>query len=147
MGKYVIGAFGAIVLMMISVLIYSYSTASVADSDNQTAMNNAASQAMTEAMNLGDIRVNQKVTIDEEIAKDALIRMYAASSDYSDGARYLNVYQVNSDPAYIAVDSYLEINTPFKPFINRFSTEKRSIEPQITRSRETVIFEAIQTVR
>ncbi|MGC7930643.1 hypothetical protein ACP3VS_18690 [Lysinibacillus sp. VIII_CA] len=138
--------------MLIASIIYVVFTFSVqylavADSDNQTAVTNSARNAMTEAINLGNQRVNEKVTINEDVAIEATLRMYAATSDFEDGARYLNIHEVNSDPAYIAVDSYLEIWTPFKRTVNKYLENPKSAQPNIARSREIVIYEAKPTVR
>ncbi|MBG9689702.1 hypothetical protein ABD91_01890 [Lysinibacillus sphaericus] len=113
----------------------------VADSDNQTSVTNATRNAMTEAVNLGNQRVNEEVTINEDMAIEATLRMYAASSDFDDGGRYLNVYDVKSDPAFLAVESYTEIGTPIRGMLNKFSPDVKVVK-DFTRSREIVIYEA-----
>lgn len=146
MNAKVLGAFILIVGLLAIGFIYSFEYLKVADSDNQTAVTNSARNAMTEAINLGNQRVNEEITINEEVAIEATLRMYAATSDFDDGARHLNVYRVESDPAYISVDSYLEIGTPIRGMLNYFSSEVEII-PDLTRSREIVIYEAKDTER
>jgi len=147
MGRYVISMFLAIGIYAMIGFVFSFQYRNVSDSDNETAVVNSARNGMTEAVNLGGQRVNEKVTINEAVAVEATLRMYAAASDFDDGARYLNVYDVKSDPAYIAVESYLEINTPFRNMINQFRKEKLESQPEIARSREIVIYEAKEVQR
>lgn len=146
MSAKVFGTFILIIGILTIAFSFSFSYLSAANSDNQTAVTNSARNAMTEAINLGNQRVNEEITINEEVAIEATLRMYAASSDFDDGARYLNVYRVESDPAYISVDSYLEIGTPIRGMLNYFSSDVKVI-PDITRSREVIIYEAKETER
>lgn len=140
------GIFIFIIFMLFLVFVISFQYVSVADSDNETAVVNSARNAMTEAINLGNARVNEEITINEEIAIEAVLRQYASTTDFFDAARYLNVYEVSSDPAMFAVESYVSIGTPIKPVLNHFTgnTDKSNI---VGRSREIVIFEAKQTVK
>lgn len=142
----VFGGFILIVAILFVGFTYSYEYYQVADSDNQTALTNSTRNAMTEAVNLGNARVNEELTINEEVAVEATLRMYAATADFEDGARYLSVYDVQSDPAMLAVDSYLEIGTPLRKMLNYFN-QRIDIENDIARSREIVIYEAKQTTQ
>lgn len=141
-----IGAFAILIGLLYIVWTYSFEYSAVADSDNQTSVVNSSRNAMTEAVNLGAARVNEELTINEDIAVESVLREYSDASDFHDGARYLNVYQVSSDPAMIAVESYLAIGTPLKPMLNKF-TKKTDVSETIGRSREIIIYEAKETVR
>lgn len=116
----------------------SFQQVSIADSDNETSVENASRNAMTIAVNLGNARVNEEITINEEIAVEAVVRQYADSADFFDGDRYLNIYQVSSDPAMLAVESFTQLESPFLGFTRGFSNSN----DVTTRSREIVIFEA-----
>lgn len=142
-----LGAFILIIFMLLAVLVYSHQYTVVADSDNQTAITNAARNSMTESLNLGYARAFEEITIDEELAVESLIRMYSASSDFDDGARYVNIYEVKSDPAFIAVESYVSIDTPIKSMLQKLSTQEIDQSETITRSREVVIYEAKNITR
>ena len=127
---------------LLVVFTFSYNYISVSDSDNDTTLKNVARNAMTEAVNYGNLRVNEELTINEEVAVEAAVRLYAASSDFEDGGRYLNVAAVSSNPPMIALDSYTEINTPMKNTLNKIRNKTKAIEPNVTRSREVIIYEA-----
>lgn len=146
MSTYKFGGFIVLIGILIVVFVYSFQKIAVADSDNETGLENAARNAMTEAVNLGNARVNEEVTINEEIATESLLRQYADTTDFDGADRYLNVYQVNSDPAMIAVDSYLTVQTPIQSMLNRF-TDKNRDDTTIGRSREVIIWEAKSTTR
>jgi len=146
MAAKILGGFILIFGLLFVGFIYSFEYLKVADSDNQTAVTNSSRNAMTEAINLGNARVNEEITINEDVAVEATLRMYAASSDFNGGARYVNVYNVVSDPAMIAVESYLEIGTPIRGMLNYFNKDI-DIEFDTTRSREITIYEAKETTR
>ncbi len=142
----ILGTFVIFIGLLYIAWTYSFEYAAVADSDNQTSVVNSSRNAMTEAVNLGSARVNEELTINEEIAVESVLREYSSASDFYDGSRYLNVYQVSSDPPMIAVESYLSIGTPIKPMLNRH-TKKTDVSETIGRSREIIIYEAKETVR
>lgn len=134
-------AFLLIVIFIYTSFIFSFEYFTIADSDNQTAVTNSARNAMTEAVNLGNASVNEEITINEDVAIEASLRMYAASSDFYDGARYLRIYDVKSEPAMIAAESYLEISTPFRRMAKLYKPDIE-LKKDIGRSREIVIYEA-----
>lgn len=146
MSTQVWGLFATIGMIILLVFTYSFQKTSVADVDNETAVQNAARNAMTEAVNLGNQRVNEEVTINEEVAVEATIRMYAASSTFGDVARYINIFDVNSAPAYIAVDSYAELQTPIRGMLKKYN-DKVVERNDFTRSRDVVIYEAKDIIK
>lgn len=99
---------------------------------------------MTLAINWGNARVNEEITINEEVAEEAVLRQFADASDFYDGDRYLNIYHSSSKPPILAVESYSTIGTPFQDMANRFS-EENDLTDTIIRNREIVIFEAKET--
>ncbi len=147
MGKAPIAATLVVIFSTIVAFVYSFSFLFTADSDNETTVKNIARNAMTEAVNQGNLRVNEEITINEEVAVEAAVRMYAASSDFSKGDRYLNIAEVSSNPPMLAIDSYVEIMTPLKSVVNRFSSKNEILKPNITRSREVIIYEAKSTAK
>ncbi|MEH6944653.1 DUF5411 family protein [Bacillus sp. JJ722] len=119
----------------------SYQYIAMADSDNETSSTNTARNSMNVAINWGNARVNEEVTINEEIAREAVVRQYADTASFHDGNKYLNIYEVSSKPAMLAVDSYGSVDTPFMNMTNNFKGENNDTNT-ITRSREIVIYEA-----
>lgn len=119
----------------------SYQYIGMADSDNETSSTNTARNSMNVAINWGNARVNEEVTINEEIAREAVVRQYADTASFHDGNKYLNVFKVSSKPAMIAVDSYGSIGTPYMGMVNQFKGTEYEVN-KIIRSREIVIYEA-----
>lgn len=124
----------------------SFQQLNVVDSDNESSVENSTRNAMTQAINLGASRVNEEITINEEIAVEAVVRQYADSQSFAQGDRYLNIYKVSSNPPMLAVESYSTIDAPFKNLINEFNGENKSTE-NVTRSREVQIIEAKDVTR
>jgi hypothetical protein len=146
MSSKILGAFILLLFLLFLVFTFSFQYGSVAYSDNKTGVINASRNAMTDAVNLGNARVNESITINEEIAVESVLRQYSDTTDFFDGGRYLNIYQVSSDPAMIAVESYVSVDTPMKSMLKNF-TGKQEDSNLIGRSREIIIYEAKNTVR
>lgn len=142
----VFGIFLSLILLLFLVFALSFEYITVGESDNKTSTVNSTRNAMTGAINLGNGRVNEELTISEEIAIEATLRQYADTSDFFDGDRFLNIIETTSDPAMISVDSYLSIDTPMQSMLNFYSGDTKSDET-IGRSREIVIFEAKSITR
>ncbi len=141
MSKLVMGAFFIVMLLFFTVFTTSFQYLIVADSDNETSAENATRNAMTQSINWGNARVNEEITINQDIAVEAVLRQYADSSDFFDGDRFVNIYRTSSNPPMIAVESYSTIGTPFQNMANSFNKENNSSKT-VTRSREIVIYEA-----
>ncbi|MEQ2529127.1 DUF5411 family protein [Bacillaceae bacterium CLA-AA-H227] len=141
MSKLTLGAFFFLVLLFFAIFTSSFEYISIADSDNETSVENATRNAMTQAINLGNARVNEEISINEDIAVEAIVRQYAESSDFFEGERYVNIYRISERAPMIAVDSYTVINTPFNDMASRI-TKKPASNESITRSREIVIYES-----
>lgn len=146
MKYYVIGLFLIVIFFMSFVFAYSFEDVKIADSDNEFGVENTARNSINIAVNLGNVRANEEITINEEIAVEATLRQYADTSDYFRGDRYLNVYQVSSDPAMLAVESYAELESPILGMTKRY-TKSTTPTTVTTRSREIVIFEAKDLVK
>lgn len=146
MSKFPYIGFVLILFMAFLMFTFSFQQLTIADSDNETSIENASRNAMTIAINQGNVRVNEEITINEEIAVEAVLRQYADAADFYDGDRYLNIYKVDSDPAMIAVEALNQVNTPFYRFYNSLRSENVSTEVD-TRSREIMIFEAKDLTR
>lgn len=119
----------------------SFERLQVIDSDNSTSVQNATRNAMTQSVNLGATRVNEEVSINREVAIEAVVRQYADSYDFAQGERYLNVYDVSSSPPMIAVEAYTLQDSPFRILTNKYKNENKPTD-DVTRSREVQIIEA-----
>lgn len=132
MSKYILG-WGVTLFAIIMIIFYmAYNEASFVAKDNQVSLDSATRNAINESINMGNLRVNEEVTIDPEIAKEALIRKYAQSINYRDGDRFLNVYHVSNQPI-LATDAYTSLEG---------STNFSSKEETISRSRNVYIIES-----
>lgn len=137
MSKVILG--GAVTFLAIVFITFymAYNEASFVAKDNQASLDNATRNAINESINMGNLRVNEVVTIDPEIAKEALVRRYAQSINYRDGDRFLNVYHVTEQPI-IATDSYTSLEG---------STNFSKKEETISRSRNVYIIESRSLTR
>lgn len=110
-----------------------------ADASNHSTIENASRDSIQNAINMGAVRVTEEITIDEEIAKEAFIRQYVESSNFNDGTRVLNVADVQSQPASLAVESYNVIDDwPIFKWLNINKEAK-------TREMDFLIYEAKNT--
>ncbi|MCM3405513.1 DUF5411 family protein [Cytobacillus oceanisediminis] len=134
--------FTLLLFVFLTIFTMSFQEVSIADSDNETSVENASRNAMTVAVNLGNARVNEEVTINEDIAVESVVRQYADSADFYNGDRYLNVYQVSSNPPMLAVESYTQLESPFLGITN--PSGQNDVE---TRSREIIIYEAKKLIK
>lgn len=107
----------------------------MSDSDNTTTSTAANRNAITQSINWGNARVNEEITINEDVAKEAVLRQYARDSNFADGDRYINIHNISGTPPMIAVDAYTVVKTPYS---NLYS----DVPDNITRSRDVVIYEA-----
>lgn len=137
MSKVILGG-GLTFLAMFFITFYmAFNEASFVAKDNEVSLDNATRNAIHQSINMGHLRVNEEVTLDPDIAKEALIRDYANSINYRDGDRFLNVYYLTDQPI-IATDAYtsLEGHTNFT-----------SKEETISRSRNVYIIESKDLTR
>lgn len=139
---------GFLLLILIGFVVYtaSFEFIKVGDNENEVTIQNTARNAMTQSINWGSARVNEEITINEEIAKEAVLREYANSISFNSGDHYINIYQLSNKPPLLAVESYSEIATPFNQFVKNFSDNKNNDSSEtVTRSREVIIYEAKKT--
>jgi len=87
-------------------MLTSYHYLFSADANNHSTIETASRDAIQQGVNLGAVRVTEEITIDEDTVKEAFIRQYVASSNFNDGTRVLNIVDVQSKPAALAVESY-----------------------------------------
>lgn len=93
MGKLIFSGFIAMVFIMGISWVFAYEKASIIDNDNETALENATRNAVTQSVNLGVLRTQETVTIDPQMARDVLLRQYAESVGFYDGERTVNVFK------------------------------------------------------
>lgn len=129
---------GTIVLMLI---VISFSYLFSADADNHSAVEITSRDAIQSAVNLGAVRVTEEITINEEIAKEAVIRQYVASSNFNDGTVVLGVPTVNSKPASLALESYKLVDSWY--IASWLGLEDKEA---VTREVDAIIYEAKKTV-
>jgi hypothetical protein len=130
--------FGMLFFVIFSI---SFSYLWAADANNDTNVQNAARNAMVQAINKGYVRVNEEITINPRIAEEALLRQYAETANFEDGQRTLNIKAISSKPAMIAVESYNSFSDV--PILKWFKKN----EPARTREMDIVIFEAKKTTK
>jgi Family of unknown function (DUF5411) len=126
-------------LFLFIIVVFSFNYIWAADANNDTVVQNAARNAMTQAINKGSVRVTEEITINEKMAEEAFLRQYAETANFNDGTRVLNVVDISSKPAMLAVESYNVIEgLPIFKWLNQEKTAK-------TREVDVLIYEAKKT--
>lgn len=137
MSKVILGYVSVICGLFLFIMYFAVVETTFVATDNKMALDNGTRNALTMSVNKGHLRVNEEVTIDPEIAKEALVRNYANSINYRDGDRILGIYYLTEQPI-IAVDAYTSLEG---------STNFSSKEETISRARNVHIIEAKKLYR
>lgn len=132
---------GLLIMAMFAFLLFVVSSnyMFVADTEEDNSLEQATVSAMSQGINMGKVRVNEEVTINENIVKEALVRQYVEQTNFHDGVKQLHIYAIASQPAMIATESYNTFTTPLPEYLDR--EEKETSVRQFT----NVIYEAKQT--
>lgn len=109
------------------------------DADNDTTTQNAARNAMTQAINKGSVRVTEEVTINPRIAEEAFLRQYAETSNFDEGEKVLNIKSISSKPAMISVETYSVMDDlpGFKLLGNANEVKARQVDVVIYEAKKT----------
>ncbi|ENL4423511.1 hypothetical protein FOL75_15435 [Bacillus thuringiensis] len=130
--------FVVIMLVLIGIMLFTASTGFMfaADTNEDNSLHQATATAMSKAINMGQLRVDEEITINEKVVKETLIREYVNQSNFHDGEKRLNIYAINSQPAMIGVESYNTFAIPIKKYL------KEPDDQTTVRQFENMIFEA-----
>jgi hypothetical protein len=127
----------ALVLFGFTLFIASSSYLFAADTNEDRTLEQAAASAMSKGINMGQVRVDEEVTVNEDVVKEALVRQYVEQSNLSDGEKQLHIYALASQPSMLAVESYNTLfNLPIRKYLKE-EDEKASV-----RQFANIIFEA-----
>lgn len=109
------------------------------DANNDTTSQNAARNAMTQAINKGAVRVTEEITINTDIAEEAFLRQYAETSNFEDGEKILNIKGISSKPAMMAIETYnVTDHIPgFSLFGNNQDVKSRQMDIVIYEAKKT----------
>lgn len=129
----------SVILIILMLFVVSSNYLFVADTNEDRSLERATSTAMSQGINMGQLRVDEEVTVNEEIVKESLVRQYVEQSNYHDGEKQLHIYAIASQPAMLAVESYNTFELPIKKYLKEENTEAS------VRQFENIIFEAKQT--
>ncbi|MEC2665355.1 hypothetical protein P9W94_31100, partial [Bacillus cereus] len=77
----------ALVLLGFTLFIASSSYLFAADTNEDRTLEQAAASAMSQGINMGQVRVDEEVTVNEDVVKEALVRQYVEQSNLSDGEK------------------------------------------------------------
>jgi len=106
MGKLIYVGFISMFFMLGVTFVFAYEKASIIDNDNETALENATRNAVTQSVNLGVLRTQETITIDPQMARDILLRQYAESVGFYEGERTINIFRSPNDGTpFLATDS------------------------------------------
>ncbi|QWB31999.1 hypothetical protein [Exiguobacterium acetylicum] len=140
MAKIVFGFFMTILLASVVSWVVSYEKVSLMDNDNEQSLETSTRNAVTNSVNLGILRINEKVNLNEDAQEEILLRQYANSVGFYRGDRTLNIYRFNvgGGSPLMATEAFANLQD------SNAITEGTSQE---TRSRTIQIIEARKTTR
>lgn len=140
MSKLVFSIFLTIVLIFGVFWVISFQEVSIVDNDNEQSLETSTRNAVTNSVNLGILRANEKVNLNQNAQEEILIRQYANSVGFYQGDRTLNVYRFNAGGGapLMATEAFANLKES-----NAVTKDLN----QETRSRTIQIIEARKTTR
>lgn len=120
--------------------VVSYEKVSLMDNDNEQSLETSTRNAVTNSVNLGILRINEKVNLNQDAQEEILLRQYANSVGFYRGDRTLNIYRFNvgGGSPLMATEAFANLQD------SNAITEGTNQE---TRSRTIQIIEARKTTR
>jgi hypothetical protein len=136
-----IPAFGLFLILyfIFAFFIFDLNFTTIAFTDNNSATEFAAKNALQKSINKGVLRLEGKVTVNEKVAKDELVKFYAANINAYTGNKLISIKEIQNDPPMIVVDSFSGAESLYKKYQDEESWEN---DFNLTRSREIFIYEA-----
>lgn len=108
-----------LVLLGFTLFIASASYMFAADTNEDRSLEQAAASAMSKGINMGQVRVDEEITVNEDVVKEALVRQYVEQSNLSDGEKQLHIYALASQPSMLAVESYNTFDLPIRKYLKK----------------------------
>lgn len=138
MAKIVFGFFMTILLASVVSWVVSYEKVSLMDNDNEQSLETSTRNAVTNSVNLGILRINEKVNLNEDAQEEILLRQYANSVGFYRGDRTLNIYRFNvgGGSPLMATEAFANLQDS-NAITEGTSQETRSRTIQIIESRKT----------
>lgn len=135
---------GSIIFFMFLFYIVDIAQIRILDDDNRDSLDVASRTAISQSVNRGTLRVEEKITIDPAVAKESLVRSYSKNISFDEkiGARGLYIKKIQSDPAMVAVEARSETESYYKHYMyNRANayTDQKKIK---VNEKNIVIYEA-----
>lgn len=108
------------------------------DNDNEQSLETSTRNAVTNSVNLGILRINEKVNLNEDAQEEILLRQYANSVGFYRGDRTLNIYRFNvgGGSPLMATEAFANLQDS-NAITEGTSQETRSRTIQIIESRKT----------
>lgn len=118
--------------------VVSYEKVSLMDNDNEQSLETSTRNAVTNSVNLGILRINEKVNLNEDAQEEILLRQYANSVGFYRGDRTLNIYRFNvgGGSPLMATEAFANLQDS-NAITEGTSQETRSRTIQIIESRKT----------
>lgn len=136
-----IGKFGMSMFSLIAFILFVVSAGSMAfvDHDEEISLKQASRNALYLGINKGATRIDEEISINPEITKEALIRTYVSNNaNYSENTM-LNIQYIQSKPAVIAVEAIQDYTAPLDTYLTK---KGETTGKQKVKEKEVVIFEA-----
>lgn len=138
MAKIVFGFFMTILLASVVSWVVSYEKVSLMDNDNEQSLETSTRNAVTNSVNLGILRIDEKVNLNGDAQEEILLRQYANSVGFYRGDRTLNIYRFNvgGGSPLMATEAFANLQDS-NAITEGTSQETRSRTIQIIESRKT----------
>ncbi|MFL0364654.1 MULTISPECIES: hypothetical protein [Pseudobacillus] len=136
---------GSIIFFWCLFYVTDISQIRIMDDDNRDSLDVASRTAISQSVNRGTLRVEERITIDPDVAEEALVRSYAnnISFDGKMGDRGLYIKKIQADPALIAVEARSETESYYKHYLNNRNKDNFPNDTKIdVGEKNIVIYEA-----
>ncbi|MGN4128076.1 hypothetical protein ACMGD3_24180 [Lysinibacillus sphaericus] len=117
------------------------------DKSTDTALKEATKQTMYQSINMGCLRVDEAITIDEVQAKEIFPQKYSSLTNYEDGETDLYIHTMDSVSPMMATEAYQSIDTPIHRAIKSLKSGNELKGKAKTWENSIGIFEATSTIK
>lgn len=132
-------------LSLFILLICSFGLVLASDKSTDTALKEATKQTMYKSINMGCLRVDEAITIDENQAKEIFPQKYATLTNFEDGETDLYIHSMDGVSPMMATEAYQIFESPMDKALKSLKRDKESKGKTKTWENNIGIFEATST--
>lgn len=129
-------------LSLFILLICSFGLVLSSDKSTDTALKEATKQTMYKSINMGCLRVDEAITIDENQAKKVFPEKYETLTNFEDGETDLYIHTMNGVSPMMATEAYQTFESPIDKALKSLNPNNDSKGKTRTWENYIGIFEA-----